>query len=316
MKKAFITGINGFVGRHCVDQLLRNGYRVRGIDTAEHCASDEVEYACLDLLETRELTEFLSSSRPDEIYHLAAVSFLPDAEASPRNALSSNILGSVSLLDAVRSSCPQARILLVSSSKVYRPLKRQGFLSESDQIAPDSFYGISKCAMEQIGLRYHHQFRLAVRISRSFNHTGPGQSPRFVCSDWAKQVAEIELGRKKPFLEVGSLTHALDFCDVRDVVAAYRLLCRQGRSGAVYNVCSGSVTKLDYIASYCMKKSSHSIRVRSRESRQRVGVDYYDNAGDNTALKRDTGWEPVIPLEQTLDDLYEYWMTSLSSTPV
>lgn len=309
MERAFVTGVAGFVGGHLCAHLRECGMRVFGGDMLAEWSHDGVAYATVDILDVAELTRLLREAAPSQVYHLAGVSYPPDADASPRRSLDINIMGCVSLLDAVREACPRATTLVVGSSKVYDDTVVDGPVSEESPVVPRSFYGISKYAAEMIGGRFVSQMGLDVRFTRSFNHTGPGQSSRFVCSDWASQVSAINAGRHEPTMKVGDLSVEIDFTDVRDVVRAYRAIVTAGIGGTVYNVCSGRTVSLRYVLDYLCAKSSVPVTVVTDEARMRGHATSPKLVGDNRRLRTQTGWEPRIPLEQTLDDLYSYWQS-------
>jgi GDP-4-dehydro-6-deoxy-D-mannose reductase len=307
VKSAFITGVNGFVGAHLCAHLASKGYAVSGVDTAESASVSGISYANVDIRDPEGLAEQIERAGPGEVYHLAGVSFPPDADLSPRNALEVNMLGAIGLLDAVRRAKPDAVTLLVGSSKEYSAGDDGEPVDESQPLSPTSFYGISKYAAELIGLQYVRQFGLDVRFSRSFNHTGPGQSPRFVCSDWARQVARIDAGASEARVEVGDLSPHIDFTDVRDVVAAYHAIVTRGGSGVVYNVCSGKAVSLEYVLSYLLKKTGRTVGVVRAETKVRGHATSSRLVGNNGRLVRETGWHPQVPLESTLDDLFAFW---------
>jgi GDP-4-dehydro-6-deoxy-D-mannose reductase len=304
---SLITGIGGFVGNHLAKHLLESGERVHGIDIMPDCKVEGVGYSRIDITDPRALGELLRALRPANVYHLAAVSYLPQADATPRRAISTNILGTVSLLDAVKVSCPAARLLIVGSSKEYGFHAGHSKLTEETAADPSDFYAISKFSAEMVARQYVHQFGLDIRFTRSFNHTGPGQSPKFVCADWARQVAEIEHAGASPELSIGTIDFEIDFADVRDVVRAYRLLLRHGRKGEVYNVCTGQTTPLKEILEYLCARSSRPITISHSASKVRSHRASPRLAGDPGKLKEQTGWKPEIPLTKTLDDLYAFW---------
>ncbi len=308
MATVFITGVAGFVGTHLCDLLLSQGRRVVGIDMHPSWHRENVEYVQTGVNDTHALTELLRAAAPVQVYHLAGMSFPPDADKSPTQALEVNIMGGVSLMEAVRDACPGATVLLVGSSKVYATQHVEGMLSEDSLVAPESFYGISKYAAELIGGQFIRQMGLDVRFTRSFNHTGPGQSPRFVCSDWARQAARISLGRQEPVVRVGDLSVALDFSDVRDVVAAYSAIVVSGRRGQVYNVSCGHSVALSTVLDHLKAKAGTAVRVETDEGRTRGHAAVPPVAGDNRRLREHTGWAPRYSLEQTLDDLFDYWV--------
>ena len=308
-KKAFITGITGFVGKYLSEHLKANGFSVAGLDRWPSCDIPDVPYFEGDLLDTAVLAELLHMVKPDWIFHLAAISVPSDADHSPRHSLDVNIMGTASLLDAVRQSCPSARALIVGTAKQYGAHAFDAPIAETTPCRPTDFYGLSKYAAECIGMQYVRQFGIDVRFTRSFNHTGPGQSPRFVCADWAGQVAAIEAGKADPVIRVGDCEPAIDFTDVRDVVRAYALILEKGNQGTVYNVCSGKAIALKDLLALITGKSSKKITIEQDPNRLKSHTSGKKTAGDHARLTRDTGWAPEIPIEKTISDLYEYCLS-------
>jgi GDP-4-dehydro-6-deoxy-D-mannose reductase len=307
---ALITGCNGFVGSWLGDHLRENGYVVHGIDLRD-TGSASLVYHPIDMLDCSALTALVAQLRPATIYHLAGMSFLPDADRSPRSAIDANVFGAIALLDAVKDASPASRLLMVGSAKEYSDSVLSDGIAESHPPQPTNFYGISKYAAELIGLQYFRQYGLDVRCTRSFNHTGPGQSPRFVCSDWARQTAAIALGTADPAISVGDLNATIDFCDVRDVVAAYRLILDKGEPGEVYNVCSGDGVDLSWILDYLGAKSPRPITVLYADGKRRLHRSNLKMIGSRAKLTTRTGWCPQIPLPRTLDDMYAWWLREL-----
>lgn len=312
MTTALITGINGFVGRHLAARLASNGRHVAGIGIEQTCLFPDVRYEMVDITDCDSVAGALGRLQPREIYHCAGVSFPAEADRTPRPALEINITGTVSVIDAMKRFCPHARLLIVGSSKEY-DINTEGLLTEEDTPNPTNFYGISKYAAELIGLQYCRQYGLDIRFTRSFNHTGPGQSHLFVCSDWARQVALAESGRGPAEIRVGNCDIEIDFSDVRDVARAYFLIMEKGGPGQVYNVCSGVTRKLSAILDYLLGKSKKSIAIIKEEKKLREVKTYRALAGDNSKLRHETGWAPAYAFEKTLDDLFDYWMREIEA---
>jgi len=313
MNSSLITGINGFVGQWLTKLLIAQGYTIFGIDLQDHPFSEHVHYQKADLLDSSTITSIVKNSQPEFLFNLAGVTYLPDADSSPKTAIDANITGTLNLLDAVKTVSTHTKMLFIGSSREYSDNKSGTPHTEDSVTMPANFYGISKLSSELIALQYHRQFGIDVRCTRSFNHTGPGQSPRFVCSEWARNVARIALGKAEPVLSVGGLDASIDFSDVRDVVDAYYKIVTQGTCGEAYNVCSGTSTTLKWILDYLVAKSpvpvtinQSSAKVRSKDASLRM-------IGSFDKISRHTGWRPSIPFEQTLDDLYQYWLKELDS---
>ncbi|WP_298172576.1 GDP-mannose 4,6-dehydratase, partial [Acidithiobacillus sp.] len=181
---------------------------------------------------------------------------------------------------------------------------------EDHPLHPRNPYAVSKVAAEALCYQWSQTSGFAIIMVRPFNHIGPGQSPRFAIADFAKQVMEIRLGRRAPVLQVGDIDVTRDFTDVRDVVRAYGLLLEQGRNGAVYNVCSGReydirdlLRRLMVLAGVDARMEQDQARLRPAEQRRMVA--------SFEALHRDTGWQPAITIEQSLQDLLNDWEKQL-----
>lgn len=310
---ALITGCNGFVGAWLIKLLHAKGFTVHGIDIQPKPSSPDISYHPINLLDSAAVSRLVTDLVPGMIFNLAAVSFLPDTARSPRKSIECNLSGAMVLLDAVKNCSPSSRLLLVGSSKEYGGSICSDNVGEDVTPQPADFYGISKYACELTGLQYARQFGIDVRCVRSFNHTGPGQSQRFVCSDWARQAAAIALGEAEPVITVGDIDLTIDFSDVRDVVEAYLLVLEKGACGEVYNVCSGSGVELSWILGYLADKSSGPVTVKHLNDKKRANKSSVRLIGNHDKLTLHTGWKPAITLEQTLDELFEWWLRSLSA---
>ena len=321
MKRILITGASGFVGRHLIERL-GGGARAELFGTCfperpEHCEAlgadaPEVKLFHVDLRSEESVAVLVRDVRPDEIYHLAALSQVRASWEKRREAVETNLMGTFHLFEAARNLAPSARILFISSSDVYGDAKprrmRNGkrLFFEEDRDGVVSPYAFTKIAGELLGEFYARREKLAVVVARPFPHTGPGQTEVFVCSDWARQIARIERGEAEPVIRVGNVRIRRDYLDVRDVVRAYALLMRRGKAGEVYNVASGSAPALGAILKTLISFTERKIAVRVDEARIRKSdIPYL--AGSNDKIRARTGWTPRIPLERTLRDLLDYW---------
>jgi GDP-4-dehydro-6-deoxy-D-mannose reductase len=309
--KVFITGATGFVGRHLMNALHSSNYVLSGTSYPDPPHPSEKNIFFIDLRSEREVYEIVKSVRPQWIFHLAAVSNVRHSWEKRRETMETNIMGTFTLFEAVKKFAPEARILYISSSDVYGiPPAGEGdgrrLFLEGDPFHVTSPYALSKIGGELLGGFYDRVEGLDIVIARPFPHTGPGQSPEFVCSDWARQIIQIERGRAEPSLRVGNVDIWRDFCDVRDTVRAYVLLMKKGRRGEVYNICRGEGTSLRRILEIYLSLTARAVKVEQDPARMRR-VDIPFLVGDNGKLKKETSWEPRIPLEQTLRDLLDYW---------
>jgi GDP-4-dehydro-6-deoxy-D-mannose reductase len=301
-----VTGATGFAGSHLIDHLLETESQVAAwghVRTAQpHLLTDSrTEWHSIDVLDRQSVARALADLQPSVIYHCAGIAHVGESWSKPLRALSVNVLGTHHVLEGVRAAGLRCPVLIVGSALVYRPSTK--CLREDDPIGPSDPYGVSKLAQEMLGA---HTTAAPVFIVRPFNHAGPRQASNYVTSSFAKQVAEIEAGLHEPVLRVGNLDSQRDITDVRDTVRAYRLVVAQGAPGRPYNVCSGRAYRIRDILDTVIARSRIPIRIELDPERLRPS----DNpiiVGDRTRIGLEAGWEPEIPIEQTLDDLLEYW---------
>jgi len=197
-----------------------------------------------------------------------------------------------------------ARVLITSSATVYAPSPHA--IRESDPVNPNSPYGTSKLAQEMVARRAWEDDGIPGLIARAFNHVGPRQAPSFVAASIARQIAEIEAGRREPVLAMGNMAPERDIMDVRDTVRAYRAMMEAATPGVPYNVCSGTPVAIRALVNLFVKKARVPVTVHQDPARFRPN-DTPMVLGDRSRMAADTGWTPQIPLEQTVDDLLAYW---------
>ncbi|MEW5899919.1 MAG: GDP-mannose 4,6-dehydratase [Acidobacteriota bacterium] len=310
-KRVFISGATGFAGRHLMSALPASEYITYGATYPQPPRPDEQNIFFLDMRSERDVFEAVKAAQPDWIFHLAAVSNVRHSWERRRETMETNVLGTFHLFEAVKKFAPRARTLYTSSSDVYgfiaggRKEAARAF-SEDDPFHLLSPYSLTKFSGELLAKFYSGVEGLDIVIARPFPHTGPGQSADFVCSDWARQVIQIERGRQKPVIRVGNLDVRRDFTDVRDTVRAYILLMQKGKNGEVYNICRGRGTSLREILETFLSSCSKTVRVEQDSEKMRK-MDIPSLFGSNKKIKRETGWEPRIPLERTLAELLDYW---------
>jgi len=299
--KALITGSNGFVGRHLSAELKANSYTPLGVDIA---GGDNT--ACIDLLSKQALREYVLEVKPDMIFHLAAQANVGRSWKNPQLTYEVNVLGTLNLLDAARELANPCRVVLVGSADQYgvtgvlhKPI------SEETVLSPQNPYAASKKAQEEIAGVYIKAYNMDILMTRSFNHSGPGQGLGFLIPDVCHGIVQVERGESDSF-KVGNLEAVRDFSDVRDIVKAYRLLCEKGHSGEVYNIGSGIGRKAQDILDMLLKMAKIKPHTEKDESRMRPS-DTPVLVCDNMKLKQHTGWEPIVPIKKTLRDTLEYY---------
>jgi GDP-4-dehydro-6-deoxy-D-mannose reductase len=312
--KVLITGITGFAGSHLADHCLeQRGVDVYGIirwrsrtENIEHL-QDKIKLLECDLRDATSTRDVIEEIRPDRIFHLAAQSFVPTSWRAPTESLVTNVIGQLNIFEAMRKINLKARIQIACSSEEYGMVYDHELPATEEQpLRPLSPYGVSKVGQDLLGYQYFMSYKMDVVRTRGFNHTGPRRAPVFVVSDFAKQIADIEKGVKKPVLHVGNLDAERDFTDVRDIVRAYYLSLEKGKSGEVYNICSEKSWKIRDLLDRLLALTDAKIEVKQDPARLRPS-DVPRLRGDCSKFRRDTGWAPRIPFEKTLEDMLDYW---------
>ncbi|MAE69287.1 MAG: GDP-mannose 4,6-dehydratase [Gemmatimonadetes bacterium] len=304
--RALVIGAEGFVGGHLRRHLSECGDDIVGTCLISSGEGDPL--LPLDVKDRDAVRELVHDVAPDVVYHLAAISFVPETMKDPSAAFAVNTLGTVHVFEALTRLRRPSRMVFVSTGEVYGLVRPHEVpVSEEQPVDPRTPYAASKVATE-LALRGCAGVPGAPEwiVLRSFNHTGPGQGPSFVCSDFASQVAAIEAERQEPVIRVGNLSAERDFTDVRDVVRAYRMVAKHGSAGSIYNVASERPISIQSVLDSLLALSSAEIRVETDPDRMRP-IDMPVMAGDASALRRATGWQPEIPFDDTLRDLLEFW---------
>lgn len=307
-KRVLVTGINGFVGKYLTEELEKQDIALYGIGRSPK--SDlSFSYTELNLLEYQNLKKYLEEVRPQEIYHLASFASAKKSLENPSLFLTNNSLVTLNVLEAIHAIPDYSpRILLITSADMYGDVASKDLpINEDTSFRPTNPYAVSKITQDYLGLQYFLSYKLDILRVRPFNHIGPTQSEDFAVPHFAKQIAQIEKDNSdSPILKVGNLKAKRDFTDVRDVVKAYVLLMEKGRSGEVYNLGSGKSVSLEEVLSILLSYSPKSITVMQDSALLRP-LDIPELRADYTKLNEDTGWNPTIPLAQTLKDILDYW---------
>ena len=313
-ERVLITGITGFVGSHLSELLLNKGLEIYGIERCRsrteniHSIKDKLKLIKADMRDAHSIEQLISKVEPDYIFHLAAQSYVPMSWSAPADTLETNVIGTVNLFEAVRKSKIDSRIHIAGSSEEYGMVYPSELpIKETNPLRPLSPYGVSKVAQDMLSYQYHKSYGLKIVVTRAFNHTGPRRGEVFVTSNFAKQVVEIEKGKKKPVIEVGNLEAKRDFSDVRDIVRAYWLAINKCDFGEAYNICSGKAISMKELLDLILSMSKvKGIKIVKDPARMRPS-DVPVLLGDCTKFKKKTGWKPEIPFEKTIEDLMNYW---------
>lgn len=312
-KRALITGITGFAGSHLAELLLEEGFEVHGT-IRPRSKTDNIDKIKgrlklhdADLLDSHSLYAILSDIEPNFVFHLAAQSFVQSSWASPANTVEMNVVGSVHLFEAVRRAKIDPVIQIACSSEEYGlVLANEIPVKETNPLRPLSPYAVSKVAMDYLGYQYNQSYGMKIVRTRGFNHTGPRRGEVFVTSNFAKQIAEIEKGKKEPVVEVGNLEAKRDWTDVRDMVKAYLLAVQKCDYGEVYNICSEKTVQVSHMLNILLSQSKVKVKIKKDPSRMRPS-DVPVLLGDCKKFRETTGWKYEIPFEKTMKDLLNYW---------
>lgn len=314
--KVLVTGITGFVGSHMADYILEHHpavelfgiYRWRSrTENIEHVRDRFTNMEC-DLRDANNVRTVIDQIRPDRIFHLAAQSFVPSSWRAPSESLETNIIGQVNIFEAIKDLKIDPWVQIACSSEEYGMVyDNEVPIRETNPLRPLSPYAVSKVGQDFLGYQYFMSYGMKIVRTRGFNHTGPRRGDVFVCSDFAKQIVQIEKSLRPPVIHVGNLDAQRDFTDVRDMVRAYWLaLDGACQPGEVYNICSGKCWTIQEVLDKLVAFSKVAIRVE-RDPRRLRPSDVPILLGDNTKFSNATGWTPAINFDQTLKDILDYW---------
>ena len=303
------------------EYLLQNtNWQVAGLDLVEGRSAawrDKMTLRVGDMLtDLPKLQSFFAEIRPDFVFHLAAQAFVPSSWSDPWNTLANNIRGQLNVLLAAIGLQTMPRVLVIGSAEEYGAVTAADLpIDEETPLRPTSPYAVSKVTQDALGYQYFASHKLPVIRVRPFNHIGPAQSPAFVTSDFAKQIAEVEAGQREPVLRVGNLEGKRDFSDVRDIVRGYHLALTQGEPGEVYNLGAERSYSIREVLDILLSLSKVKLTVEQDPKRLRP-ADIPNLVADCSKIRARTGWKATITVEQSLYDILEYWRDQVKSAVV
>ena len=311
--RALITGVTGFAGSHLAEYLLAHtDLEVWGTDISSNDRNiahirDDLELVVGDMSDPDVASDILSQTQPDYIFHLAAQAFVPLSWSDPWQTIANNIRLQLNILKTLVDTGSRPRVLVVGSADEYGVIAADELpVTEATPLRPYSPYAVSKIAQDMLGYQYFASHGLPIVRVRPFNHIGARQSPAFVTSDFAKQIAEIEQGQREAELRVGNLEARRDFTDVRDMVRAYYLALQHGEDGQVYNLGAERAESIEEVLNMLLEMSEVEIEVVQEPSRLRP-TDVPVVVSDCSKFRERTGWSATVSLRDSLESVLKYW---------
>jgi len=339
MKKIIITGANGFLGSHLTDFLINKDYAVFALDLPNrkwknltHFTNGQLEFSSdeklkfygekiqiptsnekLTILEcnlknSQLLEKIIKEIKPKYLFHFGAQPLVLPSWENPVNTIETNVIGTINVFESIKKNKLKTRVITACTSAEYgtttslqRPLK------ETDPLLAIHPYGISKIAAELLARQYFINFGIEIVNVRFFNQTGPRRIDD-APSDFIRKVAKIELGLSEPVIEVGNLNPYRDFTGIKDSLKAIWLTATKGTPGETYNVCSGKKIQIRYILNIALSFSSKKIEIIENTPRKLRKTDEDIIVGDNSKIKKELGWEPRVAIEETLKNMFDYWL--------
>ncbi|PBC75301.1 GDP-mannose 4,6-dehydratase [Fibrobacter intestinalis] len=290
MPKTLVVGASGFVGGYLVRELVQAGHQVVQANFPE-----------FNLLEKSAVDAAVQNADPDYVINLAAISSVGESWKNPVMTVDVNIKGTLHLLDAVQRFAPSAKVLLIGSAEEYAA--KNSPLVEVDALEASNPYGITKIAQENFAELYRKKYGMRIVCTRSFNHTGIGQTPTFALPSFCKQVAEIDKSGKPGKIYVGNLTAVRDFSDVEDVVHVYRMLLENDNAWAVYNVGSGIAYSMQELLQTIIGFAKVPIEIVQDAAKMRpVDIPYL--CADNSRIRK--FWRGT-PICETIRRMFEFY---------
>lgn len=322
-----ITGITGFCAPHLTNFLIEKGHKVyglvRGSNGREADILDivppnyfrQIEFLYGDLTDYNSLEKIFSTHQFDGCFHLAAQSHPPTSFEFPLLTFHANIIGSANLIDVIEKYQPDCKLCFASTSEVYGNAGKDGnLLTEETPLQPCNPYAVSKASIDLYMQERMRNGKIKGFVTRAFSHTGTRRGKNFSISSDAYQIARIMKGLQEPILEVGNLETIRVVIDVHDVCRAYYLLMEEEKSnGGIFNVCGNDSYehKMGFFTDYLIKKSGKKIEKKVSEKYYRK-IDIFCQRGNSGKINKITGWGAQIPIEETLDNLLNYWGKKLS----
>lgn len=324
MSKFLITGVTGFAGPHLVNLLYSEGHEIHGIirnsngreqdirDVVSDEAFSYIKFHYADLSNKKIIDEVLKENQYDGVFHLAAQSHPPTSFIDPLGTFKENIINSTNLITAVTEYQDNCKLMFCSTSEVYGNQGSEGNkIHWNSQLTPSNPYGVSKASIDIFMQERMENNYIKGYITRAFSHTGPRRGMNFSISSDAYQLARIKKGLQDKILNIGNLETTRVVIDVRDTVNAYYQLMVNGNSNRkIFNVCGDVPRKMEFFTDKLIEISGLKVKKKiSKKLYRPIDIMYQHGNSDN--LVELTDWTPKIEIEDTLSDLFQYWMKKI-----
>jgi len=324
MSKYLITGVTGFAGPHLVNLLYSEGHEIHGLirnsngreqdirDVVNDDAFNSINFHYADLSNKKIIDEVLKENKYDGVFHLAAQSHPPTSFIDPLGTFKENIINSTNLITAVTEYQDNCKLMFCSTSEVYGNQGSEGNkIHWNSQLTPSNPYGVSKASIDIFMQERMENNYIKGYITRAFSHTGPRRGMNFSISSDAYQLARIKKGLQDKVLNIGNLETTRVVIDVRDTVNAYyQLMVKEESNRKIFNVCGDVPRKMEFFTDKLIEISGLKVEKKiSKELYRPIDIMYQHGNSDN--LVELTDWKPKIQIEDTLSDLFEYWMKKI-----
>ena len=323
--KYLITGITGFLGPHLANILIKEGHDVYGLirinngrendirDVVDDAIFEKIIFVYGDICDYRTISSIFTTHIFDGVFHLAAQSHPPTSFTDPIMTWNINVMGSINLITCISDSQPDCKFVFCSTVEVYGNEGSDGRkIVEDNTFLPANPYGASKAAIDMYLQERIKNKQMNCVIVRPFCFTGPRRGSKFSISSDAIQIARMMLGKQEPVLKIGNLDTVRIVADVRDIANAfYLIMINNNTSGKVYNICAGTPEKIRFYTDTLIKLSGVSNIKMEIEPKFWRPIDIQYQDGDCTQLINDVNWQPQYKIEDTLNDLLQYWVKKI-----
>lgn len=339
MKKILITGANGFIGSHLIDYCIVKDVKIFGVERLNQVYrnlshyfkgklsfkkheklnlvgelikiptnNDKLTILECDIKNANLLERIIKEINPDIIFHFAAQPYIIPSWEDPIETIETNVIGTINIFEPIKKYKLKTRVVTACTSAEYgTSIHLNRALKEDDPLLAIHPYGISKIATELLARQYYLNFGIETINLRFFNQTGIRRT-NDAPSDFIRRIVEIELGQSEPIIQVGNLDPYRDFTDIKDSINAIWLAALKGKPGETYNICSNKKIQIRRLLEIILSFSKEKIQVVENAPQKVRKTDEDIIIGDNTKIKEDLGWEPIIPIETTLKEMYNYWL--------